>query len=71
MAFKSLTRFQHSLGVGAIALDCDQLDGEAKARILLHVVEGYVDGLRGHVIAHLIYIHWIGAVEREDERSAS
>lgn len=45
LAFKSLTGLEHSLGVGAVSLDIDQIDREAKARILLHIVEGYVNCL--------------------------
>lgn len=42
LAFKSLTGFEHSLGVGAIALHSDHIHGQAKARRFLHVVQGYV-----------------------------
>lgn len=42
MAFKSLTCFEHSLGITPVALHSDHIHGQAKARILLHVVQGYV-----------------------------
>lgn len=53
-----LTSLEHFLGIGPVSFNSNQVHGEAKVWILVHVDQGCVDGLRSHVIAHLVDIHW-------------